>query len=78
MTLFLCFALDDGYQIGRRVLSDTRRPILYNLMCFVQRARAEINPWVITNNVPQIQRQTKQFDCYSPTNLWFKCKLFVS
>ena len=27
---------DDGYQIGRSILSDNHRPILYHVMSFIQ------------------------------------------
>ena len=39
--------LGDRYQSGRGILSDTRRPMLYYVMDFVQWTRTEINQWDI-------------------------------
>ena len=41
--------LSHSNKIGRRVSPDTHRPILYHVMCFVQRARAKIKRWPVIN-----------------------------
>ncbi len=46
--LYLSLKSGDWYQIGRGILPDTRRPILYHVMRFVQWPRAKINRWVIS------------------------------
>ena len=42
--------------MGLGILADTRRLILYNVMCFVQGAQVDINPWVIKADVFRVTK----------------------
>lgn len=46
--LVLSIKSGDVYQLGRGISPDTRPPILYHVMCFVQRERGVISNSVIS------------------------------